>query len=73
MKITKTQTNKERLIDEVGNILVSRVIERNDWISETIFDIAAGDKKQWTLSEWNAVLADLQCCKLKVSQWLQVS
>ncbi|KKL93767.1 hypothetical protein LCGC14_1871370 [marine sediment metagenome] len=61
---------KHRLEDEFGNILVRRVIKRNDWAAEAIFDIAAGDKKEWTPIEWAAVLCDLERCQLKVTDWL---
>ena len=65
------QTIEDRLRDEVGHILIRRVIERDDWVSEAIFDIAAGDKKHWSPIEWAAVLCDLERCKLKVADWLQ--
>jgi len=71
--MTKEITTKQirhRLKDEVGNILVRRVIKRNDWAAEAIFDIAAGDKKEWTPIEWAAVLCDLERCRLKVDDWL---
>lgn len=61
---------KRRLEDEVGNVLVRRVIKRDDWASEAIFDIAASDKIEWTLIEWKALLCDLEKCQLKVKDWL---
>ncbi len=64
------QIKHRRLEDEFGNILVRRVIKRNDWAAEEIFDIAAGDKKEWTPIEWAAVLCDLERCQLKVTDWL---
>ena len=68
-----TEQTTEDLRDEVGHHLVRRVIERDDWASEAIFDIAAGDKKEWTPIEWAAVLCDLERCKLKVNEWLEGS
>ncbi len=71
--LTTTETInqiKRRLKDDVGNILVRRVIKRNDWAAEAIFDIAASDKKEWTPIEWAAVLCDLKRCQLKVTDWL---
>jgi len=65
------QNIEDRLRDEVGHLLVRRVIERGDWTSEAIFDIAAGDKKNWIPIEWAAVLSDLERCKLKVNEWLK--
>ena len=64
------RTTRDRLLDEVGNVLVRRVIERDDWATEAVFDIAAGDKTEWTPIEWAAVISDLERCKLKVKDWL---
>ena len=63
----------DKLKDEVGNLLVRRVIERDDWAAEAIFDIAAGDKQTWTPIEWAAVICDLERCKLRVSDWLEAN
>ena len=73
MVIATEQTIRDRLNDEVGHILVRRVIEYGDWASEAIFEIAAGDKTHWTPIEWAAVLCDLERCKLKVTEWLEGS
>ncbi len=70
---TREQTIDERLISAVGSLRVSRVVKRDDWAAEAIFNIAAGDKIEWTPLEWQAVLLDLENCKLKVSDWLEVS
>ncbi len=67
------RTIEERLINAVGNLRVSRVVQRNDWTTEAIFDIAAGDQTEWTPLEWQAVLSDLDNCKLKVADWVKVS
>jgi hypothetical protein len=71
--IGETPTTKERLEEEVGHILVRRVIVNDGWAADAIFDIAAGDKKEWTPIEWAAVLSDLEKCQLKVRDWLQHS
>lgn len=61
----------QRLDEEFGNVMVRRVIERDDWAAEAIFDIAAGDKTDWSPLEWAAVICDLERCKLKISDWLK--
>ena len=68
--MNQERSNRERLLDEVGNVLVRRVIERDDWAAEAVFDIAAGDKTEWTPIEWAAVVSDLERSKLKVKDWL---
>lgn len=66
-------TIRDRLKAEVGHLLVRRVIMKDGWAAEAIFDIAAGDKKEWTPMEWTAVLCDLENCQLKVCDWLDNS
>jgi len=61
----------QRLEEEFGQVMVRRVIERDDWASEAIFDVAAGDKTNWSPLEWAAVICDLERCKLKVTDWLK--
>ena len=67
------QTPVERLIEQYGHRLVRRVVADEGWAAEVIFDIAAGDKKNWTPLEWAAVLSDLERCQLKVKQWVELS
>jgi hypothetical protein len=64
---------EQRLRDEFGKRLVRRVIEQDDWAAEAILDIAAGSKTQWTPAEWANLLCDLERCRLKVNDWLDVS
>ena len=63
----------QRLIEECGQRLIRRVIEQDDWAAEAIFDIAAGDKVNWTPIEWAAVLCDLERSPLKVNDWIEAS
>ncbi len=56
-----------------GHLLVRRAISRDDAISEAICDIAAGDRIHWTPDDWDAVLADLDACKLRVNDWLDLN
>lgn len=70
--MTNEPTATERLLAEYGSRQVNRVIEEDNWASETIFDIAAGDKTEWTPVEWAALLCDLERCKLKVKDWMEV-
>ena len=61
----------DELKNEVGHLLVRRVIERDDWTSEAIFNIAAGDKPTWTPEEWATLTHDLKKSQLRVSKWLE--
>lgn len=70
VNVEDRQEIETRLREEVGHLLVRRVIERDDWTAESIFDIAAGTKTNWSPIEWAALLCDLERCQLKVSDWL---
>jgi len=62
-----------RLRDEAGKLLVRRAIERNDWIAETICDIAAGNRTDWSVVEWDEVLQGLRQTELRVADWLDLN
>jgi len=62
-----------RLRDEAGKLLVRRAIERNDWIAETICDIAAGDRADWSTLDWAKVLQGLKQTELRVADWLDLN
>jgi hypothetical protein len=53
-----------------GNLLVRRAILRDDWVSDRIFDLAAGDQTEWTLEEWATLEMELAQCNLKIKDWL---
>jgi hypothetical protein len=51
-------TQAERLADH-GHLLVRRAMQRDDWITKALIDLAAADQKEWTFEEWHALLAEL--------------
>jgi len=63
----------DELKNEVGHLLVRRVIKRDDWTSEAIFNIAAGSKPTWTPEEWATLTHDLEKSQLRVSKWLETN
>ena len=63
----------DRLRDEAGRLLVCRAVERDDWISQSLLDIAAGSRKKWNPSEWRGLICDLQACRLRISDWLDLN
>jgi len=65
--------NIGRLRREAGHLLVRRAIFRDDWVASLIFDLAAGDKENWTTREWNQILRDLKACRLRVTDWLDLN
>jgi len=63
----------EQLRDAAGGLLVRRAMLREDWIAQSLFDIAAGDKQVWTPQEWHALIADLKTCRLRINDWLDLN
>ncbi len=63
----------ERLRDEVGHLLVRRVVDRDDWVSDAVLDIAAGNRKSWTYSDWHMLLVDLRRTPGKLADWLDLN
>ena len=58
------------ILEDHGRLLIRRAVDRDDEISQAIFDIAAGDQTVWTLGEWAALLTDLQSCDMTISEWV---
>lgn len=56
----------------VMNRSVRSVVNGADAIGEALCRIAAGAKREWTLTEWYTKLAELQVCKLKVRDWIML-
>lgn len=56
-------------LEDYKHLLVRRAVQRDDAVSEAIFTLA-DDKKEWTLEEWNTLLADLDKCDLTIGEWL---
>ena len=54
---------------EYGHLLVRRAILRDDWVTEAIFDLAANGRTEWTLVEWDAVVAKIEESTLTVAEW----
>lgn len=63
----------DRLRDEAGHLLVRRACDRDDWIGSAVLDVAAGDKREWTPSEWSAMLADLHRTPGNLADWLDLN
>lgn len=60
----------DRLRDEAGGLLVRRAVDRGDWITETLLDVAAGNRRHWTLKAWKRLLRDLRHSDVRIRDWL---
>jgi len=57
-------------LEDHGSLLVRRVVDRNDELSEAIFDLAADGQTEWTLEDWDTLVAELTGSNLTVDDWL---
>ena len=57
-------------LDNHGALLVRRAVTRDDWISEALFDMAAGDQSEWTPRQWDALLAELARSDMTISEFI---
>ena len=71
--MTTTSESVDRLRNEHGRKLIRRVLLNDDWASEVIFDVAAGDRLSWTPQDWDAIVADLEQCDQTVNNWLEAN
>lgn len=53
-----------------GRLLVKRAVNRDDWISEALFDMAAGDQIEWTPQQWDALLTELARSDMTISEFI---
>ena len=63
----------DRLRDSAGHLLVRRVIDRDDWTSDALCDLAAGDRVQWTPQDWRTLLRDLRKTPGTLNDWLDLN
>jgi hypothetical protein len=63
------RTPAERLRDH-GRLLVRRAVKREDWITDALLDLAAGDQQQWTPQERFDLLMDMEASDMTIDEWL---
>ena len=55
---------------DAGHLLVRTAINRNDWIADAVFDIAAGGQTEFTPPQWDDVLSMLDASDIKIGDWI---
>lgn len=63
----------DRLRESAGHLLVRRAVDRDDWVSEAVLDIATGNQRLWTPKQWSALLKDLRRCPGTLDDWLDLN
>lgn len=65
------RTNEHDLADH-GHLLIRRAVNRDDWISDAILDLAANGQREWTPGEWLDLLTELETSDMTVSEFLDL-
>jgi len=60
-----------RVLVDCGKRLVRRVAAEDSEASAALFHVAAAGRANWTLTDWNILLARLEKSDLTVSAWLE--
>ncbi len=63
----------DQLRSAAGHLLTARAVNRDDWISDAVLDIAAGDRTHWTPQQWHALLTDLRRSPGNLTDWLDLN
>lgn len=62
---------KENNLSDHGRLLIRRAVLRDDWISDAILDLAAGNKTEWTPQEWFDLLMDLESSDMTIKEFIR--
>lgn len=67
-------TNQEAhtLLERVGRRSVRSVARDHGQTAEALFHVAAGDQRQWLLSDWTELLGELDSQDASVADWLSL-
>lgn len=60
----------DELCERHGRLLVRRAVDRDDEVSQTLLDLAAGDQREWTPQQWDALLSELTGCDMTIEEWV---
>ena len=58
------------ILEAADHLLVCRAIERDDAISDAVLEILAGSQREWTLDEWENLLATGLADRRKIRHFL---
>ena len=59
------------LLREADTRKVRAVVRTDSPLSDALFDIAAGDRREWDLKSWAALTKTLHNCNTKVEKWIE--
>ena len=62
--------SKPQDLSEHGRLLVRRAVTRDDWITDALLDLAAGDQTEWTPGEWMDLLMELESSDMTIEEFL---
>ena len=59
------------VLEESGQLLVGRAIERDDAISDAVLELMAGTQVEWTLDDWENLRAEGLANRNQIRVWLK--
>lgn len=59
------------LLREADTRKVRAVIRTDSSLSDALFDIAAGHRREWTPESWAVLVEKLERCNTKVEKWIE--
>ena len=55
-RLSKHVPTRTEILSRNGHLLVRRAVQRDDDVAQAVLDTLAGQKRSWTLSEWEGLL-----------------
>lgn len=73
-KDTANMTRQEafRILDQFPTRKVCKAVESDSELSDAVFEIRSRGQKSWTKREWDAMLAELDACRLPIADWVEL-
>ena len=65
------QRTPHDILNDHGGLLVRRVVERNDEVTDALFEVAIDGRKNWTHREADGLQNSLKRCDMTVRDWLK--
>lgn len=61
-----------KTLKDCGRLSVKAIARMPGPPADELFNIAAGDRKNWNVSDWQSVLDSLDSCNDPIADWLAI-
>lgn len=65
------QKTPHDILSDCGGLLVRRVVERDDEITDALMEVATAGRTHWTYRDAERLVHSLKTCQLTVAEWLK--